>query len=105
MGIDINLYRACKGMFNNYKLSRQKISNCSLHFFFYMLILLLYYFFRIHLTPLHIVMHRKSLNIKFFIYQLSLYMSHINILIYLSGDIETNPGPVTNFSQGFKICH
>ena len=32
-------------------------------------------------------------------------MWHISILIYLSGDIETNPGPVTNFSQGFKICH
>ena len=23
----------------------------------------------------------------------------------MSGDIETNPGPVTNYSQGFKICH
>ena len=32
-------------------------------------------------------------------------MWHISTLIYLSGDIETNPGPVTNFSQGFKICH
>ena len=27
------------------------------------------------------------------------------MLICLSGDIETNPGPVTNFSQYFKICH
>ena len=27
------------------------------------------------------------------------------MLINLSGDIETNPGPVTNFSQDFKICH
>ena len=90
MGIDINLFRACIGMFNNYKLYRQKVSNCSLHFFFYLLILLLYYYIRIYLIPLHIVMHRKSLNIKFFIYQLSLFMSHISILIYLSGDIETN---------------
>ena len=23
----------------------------------------------------------------------------------MSGDIEANPGPVTNFSQDFKICH
>ena len=27
------------------------------------------------------------------------------MLINLSGDIETNPGHVTNFSQDFKICH
>ena len=27
------------------------------------------------------------------------------MVIYLSGDIETNPGPVNNFSQDFKICH
>ena len=26
-------------------------------------------------------------------------------MIYLSGDIETNPGPITNYAQGFKICH
>ena len=26
------------------------------------------------------------------------------MLIYLSSDIETNPCPVTNFSQDFKIC-
>ena len=23
----------------------------------------------------------------------------------MSGDIEINPGPVTSYSQGFKICH
>ena len=45
------------------------------------------------------------LNISFFIFQSSFYLWHITILIYLSGDIETNPGPVTNYSQGFKICH
>ena len=27
------------------------------------------------------------------------------MLIFLSGNIETNPGPVTNFSQDLKICH
>ena len=42
---------------------------------------------------------------SFFILQSSFYLWHISILIYLSGDIETNPGPVTNYSQGFKICH
>ena len=26
-------------------------------------------------------------------------------MIFLSGDIEKNPGPITNYSQGFKICH
>ena len=26
-------------------------------------------------------------------------------MIYLSGDIETNPGPITNYAHGFKICH
>ena len=38
-------------------------------------------------------------------FQSILYFWHISTLIYLSGDIETNPGPVTNFSQEFKICH
>ena len=33
------------------------------------------------------------------------YLWHISILIYLSGDIEINPGPVTNYSQDFKKCH
>ena len=23
----------------------------------------------------------------------------------MSGDIETNPGPITNYAHGFKICH
>ena len=32
-------------------------------------------------------------------------MWHISILIYLTGDIEISQGPVTNYSQGFKICH
>ena len=27
------------------------------------------------------------------------------MLICLPGDIETKPGPITNFSQDFKICH
>ena len=27
------------------------------------------------------------------------------MLIYLSGAIETNPGPVANFSQEFKLFH
>ena len=50
-------------------------------------------------------MHRRSLNGTFFICQLSFYLWHLGNLIHLSGDIETNPGPVTNHSQCLKICH
>ena len=32
-------------------------------------------------------------------------MWHISIPVYLSGGIETNPRPLANYSQGFKICH
>ena len=51
-------------------------------------------------------MHQSSfLNITYLIFQSSFYLCHISILIYLSGDIETNPGILTNYSQRFKICH
>ena len=101
MGIDINLYRACIGMFNSYKFSRQKLISYPICFIFWLIILMLYHFFKTIFTVFNNVMHQRS----FFIFQPSFYMWHISILIYLSGDIEINPGPVTNYSQGFKICH
>ena len=67
---------------------------------------MLYHFFTTIFTGFNNVIHQRSfLNISFFIIQSSFYMWHISILIYLSGDIEINAGPVTNYSQGFKICH
>ena len=51
------------------------------------------------------ILSHWSLNVTLFICQLSFYMWHISTLICLSGDVETNPGPVTNYSKGFKICH
>ena len=93
-------------MFNTYKFSKQKIISYSFCFVFWLTILMLYHFFKTNFTVFNNVMHRRSfLNVTFFIFQSSFYMWHISILIYLSGDIETNPGPVTNYSQGFKICH
>ena len=62
---------------------------------------MLYHFFKTIFTVFNNVMHQRS----FFIFQSSFYMWHIFIIIYLSGDIEINPGPVTNYSQGFQICH
>ena len=106
MGIDINLYGACIGMYNTYKFSKQKIISYSFCFVFWLTILMLYHFFKTNFTVFNNVMHRRSfLDVTLFIFQSSFYMWHISILIYLSGDIETNPGPVTNYSQGFKICH
>ena len=106
MGIDINLYRACIGMFNTYKFSKQKLISYSICFIFSLIAFMLYHFFKTIFAISNNVMHQRSfLNISFFIFQSSFYLWHISILIYLSGDIETNPGPVTNYSQGFKICH
>ena len=104
--IDINLYRTCIGMFNTYKFSRQKLVCYPICFIFWLIILMLYHFFKTIFTVFNDVMHQRSfLNISFFIFQSSFYMWHISILIYLSGDIEINPGPVTNYSQGFNIRH
>ena len=49
-------------------------------------------------------MHQRSLNIIFLIFQSSFYQWYISTIIYLLGDIETNVGPITNYSHGFKIC-
>ena len=107
MGIDINLYRACIGRFNTYKFSKKKNSNYVIYFLFYLIFLILHHCLKKpHLIFLNIVTsHRRSLNDIFFICQLSFYLWHIHTLIYLSGDIETNPGPITNHSKGFTICH
>ena len=105
MGIDINLYRACIGMFNTYKFSTQKLISYSICFIFLLITFMLYHFFKTIFTISNVMHQRSFLNITFFILQSSFYLWHTSILIYLSGDIETNPGPVTNYSQGFKICH
>ena len=58
-----------------------------------------------HLFSSNIVTHWRSLNVTLFIFQKRFYLWHISTLNCLSGDIETNPGPITNYAQGFKICH
>ena len=77
---------------------------CSIHFFLCLIFLLLYHFLT-HVFSSNIVRHRRSLNALLFIFQISLYLWHISTLIYLSGDIETNPGPITNYAHSFNICH
>ena len=90
-------------MFNTYKFSTQELVSYSICFIF---LLITFQFFKTIFTISNNVMPQRSfLNISFFIFQTSFYLWHISILIYLSGDIEINPGPVTNYSQGFKICH
>ena len=67
---------------------------------------MLYQFFKTNFTVFKNVMHRRSfLNVTFFIFQSCFYMWNISIQIHLSGGIEINPGPVTNYCQGFKICY
>ena len=90
-------------MFNTYKFSRQKLISYSICFIFLLIIFMLYHFSKA--IPNNVMHQRSFLNITFFILQSTFYLWHIRILIYLSGDIEINPGPVTNYSQGFKICH
>ena len=93
-------------MFNTYKFSRQKFTSYSTFFLLWLITLLLYHFFKTNFPVFNNVMYQRSfLNLTFFMFQSILYFWHISTLIYLSGDIETNPGPVTNFSQEFKICH
>ena len=104
MGIDINLYRACIGMFNTYKLSKKTFTSYST-FLPWFITLFLYHFFKTNFAFYNNVMHRRSLNGTFFFFQLSFYLWHLSVLIHLSGDIVTNPGPITNHSQCFKICH
>ena len=108
MGIVLNLYRACIGMFSSYKFSNQKVNIYSICFIFWLITLMVYHFFETIFTVFNNIIHRRSFfNVTFFIFQSSFYfyLWHISSLIYLSGDVETNPGPVTNYSQGFKICH
>ena len=93
-------------MFNTYKFSKKKLICYSFCFIFWLVILLLYHCFKTTFPSFNNVMHQRTfLNVTHLIFQSSFYMWHISILIYLSGDIETNPGPLTNYSQGFKICH
>ena len=72
---------------------------------------MLYHFFKTIFTIPNNFMHQRSiLNISFFIFQSSFYLwnqgsLNKHLLIYLAGDIKINPGPVTYYSQGFKICH
>ena len=95
-------------MFSRYKFSKQKVNSYSICFIFWLLTLMVHHFFKIIFTVFNNIIHRRSfLNVTFYIFQSSFYfyLWHISSLIYLSGDIETNPGPLTNYSQGFKICH
>ena len=93
-------------MFNTYKFSTQKLISYSICFIFLLITFMLYHFFKTIFTISNNVMHQRSfLNISCFIVQSSFYLWHISILIFLKGDIEINPGLVTNYSQGCKICN
>ena len=106
MGVDINLYRACIGMFNTYKFSKQKFSTFSIYYLLCLIMLLVRHFLKTtHFILSDIVTHRRSLNMTCFIFLSNFFLWHISTLICLSGDVEINPGPVTNYSQGFTICH
>ena len=88
-------------MFNTYKFSRQKFTRYSIFLLLWLTTLLLYHFFKTNFSVFNNVMHLRSfLNLTFFIFQSIFYLWHISMLIYLSGDIETQPGLLLIF---FKI--
>ena len=111
MGIDINLYRACIGMFNAHKFSSKLIIIYSFYFLFMLLILLLYHFLKSLFTSFIIVTHRRSLNTIFFIFQSTFYIWHIGTMIFLSGDIEKTQGlllitlKALKFATGILIAY
>ena len=92
-------------MFNAHKFSSKQIIIYSFYFLFMLLILFLYHFLKSLFTSFIIVTHRRSLNTIFFNFQSTFYIWHVGTMIFLSGDIEKNPGPIINYAQGFKICH
>ena len=100
-------HRACVGMFNTCKFSRRNVISYSIYFLLCLIILLLHHFLiTTHfLSSNKMMRHRRSLNASLFIFQINFYLWHLSTLIYLSGDIETNPGPITNYAHGFKIFH
>ena len=106
MGIDLNLYRACIGMFSRYKFSKQKVNSYSICFIFWLITLMAYHFLKTIFSVLNNIIHRRSfLNVTFFIFQSSFYFYLWHCSSIYLGDIETNPGPVTNYSEAFKIYH
>ena len=93
-------------MFNTCNFSRRIGTSCSIYLLLCLIFLFLHHFLiTTHFFSSIIVTHRWSLNASHFSFQISFYLWHINTLIYLSGDIETNPGPISNYVHGLKICH
>ena len=103
MGIYINLYRACIGMFNTYKFCRQKCTSYSIFLLLWSITLLLYHFFKINFPVFNNVMHQRSfLNLTFFIFQSSFYMWHISMLSICQVILKLTPGLLLIFLKILK---
>ena len=58
-----------------------------------------------HLLILSICIPLGSYNTTMFIFQMSYYLLYTKLLVLISGDIETNPGPISSIIQSLSICH
>ena len=107
MGISIVQYRACIGLFNQYKFSSHTIIIFQTIPLLYLIVWVLIYFLILLNTSLNFLSfsHKRSRNILLLQYQLFFYLWYIRNILLLSGDIETNPGPVSTNLQSLSICH
>ena len=93
MGIGITQYRACIGIFNQVRTLQKSLSHFSVSYW-----CLLFFLCSIVVQIVNIFSrHGVALQLLYLIYAL-------NILV-MSGDIETNPGPVNNPTNSLSICH
>ena len=104
MGISNDQYRACIGMFNRFKFSSHiMISLCfSLIYTMLWLIICFLFFFK-HLLILSICIPFGSYNTTIFTFQMSYYLLYTKLLLLMSGDIETNPGPIGSIIRSFSV--
>ena len=48
---------------------------------------------------------RHAISLLLYVFVLIYYLLWCSSLIFLSGDIKTNPGTISSFKQCFSICH
>ena len=102
MGINIFQYRACIGMFNQYKFSSHTIIIFQTIPLLYIIVWVLIYFLILLKSCLNFLSFSLKRSRNILLLQLFFYLWYIRSL---SGDIETHPGPVSTNLQSLSICH
>ena len=116
MSVNLDQCRGAVGAFNSRLHSKSVYINISIRMLDFLSILLTFIMFLLFFKSFcFTILLRKNIKIMnilllriIHIYALATYVFHIWLYLILterSGDIEHNPGPKSNSSESFSICH